>query len=106
MDRRRDTRSDIGDRAGAHITLADGVHRQAATIAETTLALARIVGIGVRWAAFGSAALLFWFATAMVIADGLKSPLDYSVYSASACALLLALHDHRRRRLPQIIDSR
>lgn len=69
-----------------------------ATIAETSLAVALIVGLGVRWAALGAAALLFWFATAMVVADGLKSPLDYSVYSASACALLLALHEHRSRR--------
>jgi hypothetical protein len=29
---------------------------------------------------------------------GLKAPLDYSVYSASACALLLALHEHRLAR--------
>lgn len=62
-----------------------------ATIAETALAVVLIAGIGIRWAALGSAALLAWFATAMVMADGLKSPLDYSVYSASACALLLAL---------------
>jgi putative oxidoreductase len=66
-----------------------------ATIAETTLALTLLVGIGVRWAAFGSAALLAWFATAMLVYTGLKPPLDYSVYSASACALLLALHEHR-----------
>jgi uncharacterized membrane protein YphA (DoxX/SURF4 family) len=66
-----------------------------ATVAETTLAVALIVGVGVRWAALGSAALLAWFATAMVIADGVKSPLDYSVYSASACALLLARHETR-----------
>jgi putative oxidoreductase len=67
-----------------------------ATIAETTLALALLAGVGVRWAAFGSAALLAWFATAMLVYTGLKPPLDYSVYSASACALLLALHEHRR----------
>jgi putative oxidoreductase len=66
-----------------------------ATIAETTLALALITGIGVRWAAFGSAVLLAWFATAMLVYTGLKPPLDYSVYSASACALLLAVHEHR-----------
>ena len=67
----------------------------AATVAEVTLAVTLIAGIGVRWAAFGSAALLAWFATAMLVYTGLKPPLDYSVYSASACALLLALHDHR-----------
>jgi uncharacterized membrane protein YphA (DoxX/SURF4 family) len=66
-----------------------------ATAAETTLAIALIVGFRVRWAAFGSAVLLAWFATAMVFADGAKSPLDYSVYSASACALLLALRARR-----------
>lgn len=72
-----------------------------ATIAETTLALALIIGVGVRWAAFGAAALLAWFATAMVIYDGVKSPLDYSVYSASACALLLALREHRSQTYNQ-----
>ena len=65
------------------------------TIAETTFAVMLIAGIAVRWAAFGSAVLLFWFATAMLVYTGLKPPLDYSVFSASACALLLALHEHR-----------
>ena len=40
-------------------------------------------------------ALLAWFATAMLAYTGLKPPLDYSVFSASAAALLLALHEHR-----------
>ena len=73
-----------------------------ATITETTLAVTLLVGIGVRWAALGSAILLAWFATAMLVYTGPKPPLDYSVYSASACALLLALHEHRTagRRLP------
>lgn len=66
------------------------------TVAETTFAVMLIAGIGVRWAAFGSAVLLFWFATAMLVYTGLKPPLDYSVYAASACALLLALHEHRK----------
>lgn len=70
-----------------------------ATIAETTFAVTLITGVGVRWAAFGSAALLAWFATAMLVYTGLKPPLDYSVYSASACALLLALHEHRAAQL-------
>jgi hypothetical protein len=33
------------------------------------------------------------FGTAMAISFGLKSPLDSSVFSASAGALLLALHE-------------
>jgi len=68
-----------------------------ATLAETSLALALIAGVGLRWAAFGSAALLAWFATAMLVYTGLKPPLDYSVYSASACALLLALNERKSR---------
>jgi putative oxidoreductase len=67
-----------------------------ATIAETTLAVTLIAGVGIRWAAFGSAALLAWFGTAMLVYTGLKPPLDYSVFSASACALLLALHEWQR----------
>lgn len=65
------------------------------TIAETTLAVALIAGIGLRWAALGSAVLLAWFGLAMLVYTGLKAPLDYSVFSASACALFLALHEHR-----------
>jgi putative oxidoreductase len=66
-----------------------------ATIAETTLAVLLLTGIAVRWAAFGSAALLAWFAMAMLVYTGPKPPLDYSVFSASAGALLLALHERR-----------
>lgn len=62
-----------------------------ATIVETTLAVALILGVGTRWAAFGTAALLAWFGSAMLLYTGVKPPLDYSVFSASACALLLAL---------------
>jgi len=40
--------------------------------------------------ALGSAVLLAIFGTAMAISFGLKSPMDYSVFSASAGALLLA----------------
>ena len=45
---------------------------------------------GAQWAALTSAALLAWFAIAMAATAGLKSPLDYSVFSASAGALLLS----------------
>jgi uncharacterized membrane protein YphA (DoxX/SURF4 family) len=67
----------------------------AATVVETALGLALIAGVQVRHAAFGSAVLLAWFGSAMAISDGFKSPLDYSVFSASAGALLLALHETR-----------
>lgn len=63
----------------------------AATLAETTCGLALLSGFRLRWSALASAGLLFTFGTAMAISQGIKSPLDYSVFSASAAALLLAL---------------
>jgi putative oxidoreductase len=62
----------------------------AATVAELVLGIALISGVWPRWVAFGSALLLFLFGIAMAISFGLKSPLDYSVFSASAAAVLLA----------------
>ena len=64
----------------------------AATAAELSLGIGLILGVWQRWVALGAAALLFLFGTAMAISFGIKSPLDYSVYSASAGALLLFLH--------------
>ena len=68
----------------------------AATVAELVLGVALILGVGLRWAALGSALLLLLFGTAMAISFGLKEPLDYSVFSASAAALLLALTSQER----------
>ncbi|OLC39681.1 MAG: hypothetical protein AUH81_01045 [Candidatus Rokubacteria bacterium 13_1_40CM_4_69_5] len=67
----------------------------AATAAELVLGVALIAGVRLRWVALASALLLALFGTAMAISFGLKSPLDYSVFSASAAALLLALHPSR-----------
>jgi len=81
----------------------------AATVAETSLGVALIAGLQVRWAAIGSAALLALFGTAMAISLGPKSPLDYSVFSASAGALLLALHEWRtpedRREVRRLLQA-
>lgn len=72
-----------------------------ATILETTFGVALVLGIATRWVALGSAVLLAWFATAMALYTGVKAPLDYSVCSASAGALLLALADDRQHRRPE-----
>ena len=64
----------------------------AATATELLLGIGLVVGIWPPWVAFGAATLLFLFGTAMAISFGIKSPLDYSVFSASAGALLLALY--------------
>jgi putative oxidoreductase len=68
----------------------------AATTAEVSLGIALIIGIWPRSTAFGAATLLFLFGTAMAISFGIKSPLDYSVFSASAGALLLASNQSGR----------
>lgn len=73
-----------------------------ATILEIALGLALIFGGIIDFAssrplqwlraiAATAAILLAIFATTMTLATGLKAPLDYSVFSASACALLLAI---------------
>jgi uncharacterized membrane protein YphA (DoxX/SURF4 family) len=64
----------------------------AATVAEFGLGILLIVGLWPRWTAWGSAVLLALFGTAMAISFGIKSPLDYSVFSASAAAVLLAMN--------------
>ncbi|MGB2592535.1 MAG: MauE/DoxX family redox-associated membrane protein [Candidatus Acidiferrum sp.] len=60
-----------------------------ATIAETTFGIGLILGMYKQAVALGSAILLLLFATAMAISFGIKSPLDYAVFSASAAAFLL-----------------
>ena len=59
-----------------------------ATLAETLLGLALILGVRVRLAALASAVLLTLFAIAMAGALGIKAPLDYSVFSAVGSAML------------------
>ena len=62
----------------------------AETALETLLGLLLIVGLFTQVAALLSGVLLLLFALAMSFALGVKAPLDYSVFSASAGAFLLA----------------
>jgi uncharacterized membrane protein YphA (DoxX/SURF4 family) len=62
-----------------------------ATIGEMVLGLALFLGIRIRWAATGAAALLFLFATAMTI-SGL-SQFAYGVYMMCAGAATLSITD-------------
>ena len=73
----------------------------AATVAETSCGILLILGLWPRWVSLASAILLAMFGTAMAISFGLKSPMDYSVFSASGAAVLLALHafSHRTKQL-------
>lgn len=67
----------------------------AATALEFSFGIALVVGIWLRWAALGSCLLLALFGVAMALSFGIKSPLDYSVFSASAGALALSVHEFR-----------
>jgi uncharacterized membrane protein YphA (DoxX/SURF4 family) len=68
----------------------------AATAVELFLGITLILGVWPRWVALGSAMLLALFGIAMAISFGIRSPLDYSVFSASATAVLLALWQTKR----------
>jgi putative oxidoreductase len=69
----------------------------AATVAELVFGVALILGLWTRWVALGSAVLLLLFGVAMAISFGIISPLDYSVFTASGAALLLAVYYSRGR---------
>jgi len=72
----------------------------AATVAELVLGLLLVAQVWRRPVALASAALLALFGVAMAISFGIKEPLDYSVFSACGCALLLAALPHPERRQP------
>lgn len=62
----------------------------AATAAEIVLGVWLLVPWRTRLAALASAALLLAFAVSMVLALGVKAPLNYSVFTGVAAALALA----------------
>jgi putative oxidoreductase len=61
-----------------------------ATIAETVFGIMLLLGFKTRVTAIGSGLLLLGFAVSMAIFLGFKAPFNYSVFSASAGAFLLA----------------
>ncbi len=61
-----------------------------ATLMEIILGSMLILGLYTRFAALASGFLLLSFAVTMTLALGVKAPLDYSVFAASAGAFLLA----------------
>ena len=78
----------------------------AATIAETSLGILLILGFWPRWVPLASAILLAMLGTAMAISFGLESPMDYSVFSASGAAVLLALNAIRHKNRPALDNPR
>lgn len=68
-----------------------------ATIAEIVLAALLALGVMPRLVAFASGTLLLLFALAMTFTVGIKAPLDYSVFTASAAAFgLFCLQDEQK----------
>lgn len=59
------------------------------TIAEVVLGVLLIIGYQKRIVALLSGILLLTFAFSMMFFSSLKAPLDYSVFTASACSFLL-----------------
>lgn len=60
-----------------------------ATIAEIVLGVLLLIGFQKRLVALLSGILLLAFAFSMLFSLNVKAPLDYSVFAAAACALLL-----------------
>jgi uncharacterized membrane protein YphA (DoxX/SURF4 family) len=73
----------------------------AATFAEMSLGLALVLGCFTRVAALLSGLMLLVFALTMTFALGVKAPLDFSVFSASAGAFVLAAYG----KYPLSIDA-
>lgn len=61
-----------------------------ATLLEIVFAILLIIGYKIRLASLGTCILMLFFATAMAISSSIKAPLDYSVLTSAAAALLLS----------------
>jgi uncharacterized membrane protein YphA (DoxX/SURF4 family) len=75
------------------------------TIAEVLLGLLLLVGLFTRIAAFLSGLLLLAFALTMTLALGIKAPLDFSVFTASAAGFLLAAYGRYPLSFDAILKS-
>ncbi len=75
----------------------------AATVAETLFGILLIAGFKMRIASVLSGLLLLLFAIGMVTGLGIKTPFDYSVFSAAAAAFLLAFWEPDRFTLDKLL---
>src|SRR4029077_11176298 len=75
-----------------------------ATIAETLFGILLIAGFKTRMASVLSGLLLLSFAIGMVTGVGIKTPFDYSVFSAAAAAFLLAFWEPDRFTLDKLLN--
>jgi uncharacterized membrane protein YphA (DoxX/SURF4 family) len=75
----------------------------ASTVAETLFGILLIAGFKIQIVSVLSGLLLLSFAMGMATGFGVKSPLDYSVFSAAAAAFLLALLEPDRFTLDMFL---
>jgi uncharacterized membrane protein YphA (DoxX/SURF4 family) len=75
----------------------------AATVAETLFGISLIAGFKTRLASVLSGLLLLLFAIGMATGLGIKTPFDYSVFSAAAAAFLLAFWGPDRFTLDKLL---
>src|SRR5499425_1053622 len=76
----------------------------ASTVAETLFGILLIAGFKIRMASVLSCLLLLSFAIGMASGLGIKTPLDYSVFSAAAAAFLLAFWEPDRFTLDKLLN--
>ena len=76
----------------------------AATVAETLFGILLIAGFKTRIASVFSGLLLLSFAMGMVTGLGIKTPFDYSVFSAAAAGFLLAFREPDRFTLDKLLN--
>src|ERR1043166_2565322 len=76
----------------------------AATVAETLFGILLIAGFKIRMASVLSGLLLLSFAIGMATGLGIKTPFDYSVFSAAAAAFLLAFWEPDRFTLDRLLN--
>ncbi len=76
----------------------------AATVAETLFGILLIAGCKVRIVSVLSGLLLLSFAMGMATGLGIKTPFDYSVFSAAAAAFLLAFWEPDRFTLDRLLN--
>ena len=76
----------------------------AATVAETLFGILLIAGFKTRIASILSGLLLLSFAMGMATGLGIKTPFDYSVFSAAAAAFLLAFWEPDRFTLDELLN--
>src|SRR5438874_11679020 len=76
----------------------------AATVAETLFGILLIAGFKIRMASVLSGLLLLSFAIGMATGLGIKTPFDYSVFSAAAAAFLLAFWEPDRFTLDKLLN--